>query len=156
MRRGPGSLSSTAGLLGVQRTRSLSLAPGSLLLKEGDPQTAVHLVLGEGWVVGSLPSGLCWHKWRFLGRLGGGQEPKGRHLRTYPGRAASGWLGSRTRGDGLVQPSFSGWKTEARKRRGSPRARSTGANTGLLPDAHSRTRVTPFLTSPMAPGKKAL
>lgn len=73
----PSSLSSTTGLLGIQRTHSISLDPGFLLLKEDDPQTVVHLILGEGWVVGSLPSGLCWHKRRFLGRLGGGRETQG-------------------------------------------------------------------------------
>lgn len=32
---------------------SISLEPGFLLLKEDDPQTVIHLILGLGWVVGS-------------------------------------------------------------------------------------------------------
>lgn len=42
----PGSLSSTTGLLGIQTNHSISLDPGFLLLKEDDPQTVIHLILG--------------------------------------------------------------------------------------------------------------
>lgn len=73
----PGSLSSIIGLLGTQTNGSISLDTGFLLCQK----RMIHrlcLDSGVGCTVRSLQSGLCWHKQRFLDRLGGGQETQGK------------------------------------------------------------------------------